>query len=87
MKIEIIKIDKDGYNLAQINDNENYLNYMYNPEQRQWKGLTGKINNVSIRNDFAGWQKNGKGRLAKNIIEVQQKLSEYFYSNIDDIRG
>ena len=68
MKIEIVKIDKDGYNLAKISDNENYLTYMYYPDQKHWKGLSGKINNISIRHDTAGWQKNGKGKLAKTAL-------------------
>lgn len=85
MKIEIVKIYKDGYKIAKISDNENYLNYMYYPEQGKWKGTSGKINNVSIRNDVAGWQKNGSGRLAKAILETQKEMSQYFHNNIDDM--
>lgn len=85
MDIKIVKIDPDGYNLAKIKDDENYLQYMYYPNDLKWKAFRGIINDTKLRQDLigVGWMKNGKGRLSAATKQKIQNMNEYFFENIE----
>jgi len=85
MEIKIIKIDSDGYNLAEIKNDENYLRYMYYPDDLKWKAFRGIINSTEVRQDLIGigWMKNGKGKLSSVTKQKIQEMNEYFFENIE----